>query len=62
MDELILVSYLSGFAAALVFALMERPASPWPTDFIVAALVALWPVSAVVAVGASVYRTIPRRP
>jgi hypothetical protein len=62
MVELILVSYVSGFAAALVFALLERPPSPWPSDFIVAALVALWPVSAVVAVGAGVYRTIPRRP
>lgn len=61
MGELILVSYLGGFAAALLFALMERPPSPWPTDFIIAALVTLWPVAAIVAVGARVYRAIPRR-
>jgi hypothetical protein len=62
MDELIVVSYCGGFAAALLFAVRERPPSPWSTDFIVAATVALWPLSALIALGARVYRIFPRRP
>ena len=61
MDELIVVSYCGGFAAALLFAVRERPPSPWSTDFIVAAMVALWPL-ALIALGARVYRILPRRP
>jgi hypothetical protein len=56
MDELLVLSYLGGFAAALIFAVRERPPSIWSTDFVVAAVVALWPLSAVLAVGARIYR------
>jgi hypothetical protein len=61
MDELLVLSYLGGFGAALVFAWRERPPAIWSTDFFVAAVVALWPVSAVVALGAQVYRARMRR-
>jgi hypothetical protein len=60
-DELLVLTYLGGFAPALLFAVRERPPAPWATDFLVAALVALWPVAALVALGARVYRIMPRR-
>lgn len=59
--ELIVLSYLGGFASALLFAVRERPPAPWATDFIVAAIVAVWPVSAAVALGAKIYQVMPRR-
>jgi hypothetical protein len=62
MDEIILVSYLGGFVAALAFAVRERPPAPWATDFIIAATVAAWPLSALIALSARVYRLIPRKP
>ena len=62
MEELVTVSYLGGFVAALLFAVRERPPAPWATDFIIAALVAVWPLSAAVALGARLYRLMPRRP
>jgi hypothetical protein len=61
MDELFVLTYLGGFASALLFAVRERPPAPWATDFLVAALVALWPLAALVAVAAGVYGAIPRR-
>jgi hypothetical protein len=61
MDELFVLTYLGGFASALLFAVRERPPAPWATDFLVAALVALWPLAALVAVAAGVYGSIPRR-
>jgi hypothetical protein len=61
MDDLLVLSYLGGFAAALVFAVRERPPAIWSTDVVVAAVVALWPVTALLAVGARLYRARPRR-
>ena len=61
MDELIVLTYLGGFVSALTFAVRARPPAPWETDFLIAALVALWPAAALLAVGASLYRAIPRR-
>jgi hypothetical protein len=61
MDELIVLTYLGGFASALLFAVRERPPAPWATDFLIAFLVALWPLAALVAVAAGVYRAMPRR-
>lgn len=61
MGELLVLSYLGGFVAALVFAVRERPPSIWSTDFIVAAVVALWPVTAAVALGVRVFRATLRR-
>jgi hypothetical protein len=61
MDDLIVLTYLGGFASALLFAVRERPPAPWSTDFLIASLVALWPLAALIAVGAGVYRAIPRR-
>lgn len=61
MDEVLVLTYLGGFASALLFAVRGRPPAPWATDFLVAALVALWPIAALVAVAASVYRIMPRR-
>jgi hypothetical protein len=59
--ELVVLTYLGGFVSALLFAVRERPPASWATDFIVAAIVALWPVSAAVALGAKIYRVMPRR-
>ena len=61
MDEIVLISYLGGFIAALLFAVRVRPPSPWATDFIIATTVAAWPLSAMIALGARLYRLIPRR-
>jgi hypothetical protein len=59
--ELIVLTYLGGFVSALLFAVRERPPAPWATDFIVAAIVALWPVAALLALGAKIYHAMPRR-
>ena len=61
MGDLLVLTYLGGLVCALLFVVRERPPAPWATDFLVAALVALWPVAALVAFGASVYRIMPRR-
>jgi hypothetical protein len=59
--ELLVLTYIGGFVAALLFAVRERPPAPWPTDFVVAAIVALWPIAAAVALGAKIYQAMPRR-
>lgn len=61
MHDLLVLSYLGGFAAALVFALRERPPAIWSTDVVVAMVVALWPVTAAIALGVRLYRARPRR-
>lgn len=61
MAELIVLTYLGGFASALLFAVRERPPAPWSTDFIVAAVIAVWPVAALIALGARIYKAAPPR-
>ena len=61
MDELIVLTYLGGFASTLLFAVRERVSAPLITDFLVAGVVALWPLAVVLAVAAGVYRALPRR-
>ena len=61
MDDLIVLTYLGGLASALLFAVREQPPASWPTDFLVASVIALWPLAALIAVGASLYRVRPRR-
>jgi hypothetical protein len=61
MNELLVLSYLGGFVAALIFAVRERPPSIWSTDVVVAVVVALWPLSALIALGVRLYRARPPR-
>jgi hypothetical protein len=61
MFELMVLAYLAGFVAALVFAVRERRPTTWMADFWLAGVVALWPVTATVAVATTTYRTLRRR-
>lgn len=61
MLELIVISYLGGFISVLFFAARGRARATWMADFWLAAVVALWPVAALVAVGARTYKAIQAR-
>jgi hypothetical protein len=62
MPELLVASYLGGYASILAFALRQRPPGTCLTDFCVAAIIALWPVAMVVAGCLRAYQALqPRR-
>jgi hypothetical protein len=62
MSEMILASYLGGFASIVLFALRERPPGTCVTDFCVAVVIALWPLAMLAAVFFRAYRALqPRR-
>lgn len=62
MLELIVASYLGGYACILAFALRERPPGTFLTDFCIAVIIALWPVATVAAAFLRAYQALqPRR-
>ncbi len=62
MPELLVASYLGGYASILLFALRERPPGTCLTDLCIAVIIALWPVAMVAAVFFRAYQALqPRR-